>query len=97
MLEIILSPIRAQQISASTTTARNTNAFQKDEIHVYSTSDMYIKLGGSTVTATTSVGGYDKFLPAGAHDLNTRGLTHMAVILPSGTATVHVNEWTKND
>jgi len=94
-LEIILSPISGQQISASTTTARNTTAFKRDEINLYSTSDMYIKFGDVTVECTTSAGGYDMFLPAGSRDLNTRGKTHMAVILSTGTATIHVNEWTK--
>jgi hypothetical protein len=97
MLEIILSPIRGQTVSASTLTARVSNKFQKDEIRVYSTSDFYIKFGGDTVTCTTTVGGYDAFYPAGSHDLNTRGLTHAAFILGSGTATIHVHEYTKND
>lgn len=94
-LEIILSPINGQTISASTTSARNSTAFKRDEINVYSSSEMYIKFGDSTVTVAATAGNYDMYLPAGSRDLNTRGKTHMAVILVSGTATVHVNEWTK--
>ena len=96
MLEIILSPIRPQEISASTTTARSV-ALQKDEIQVYCASDFYIKFGDSTVVCTTATTGYDKRCKAGHYDLNTRGQTHVAVILGSSTATVYLNELTKKD
>lgn len=89
-------PLRPQAISASTTTARNSSALQNSDIHVFCTSDVYIKFGGSTVEASTTVlTGYDKLVPANTGvDLNTGGATHIAVILGSSTATVHIHEWT---
>jgi hypothetical protein len=97
MLEIILRPIRSQEIAVSTTTARSA-ALKRDEIQVFCSSDFYIKFGDSTVTCTTTAGtGYDKRCLAGHYDFNTGGKTHVAVILGSGSGTLYLNELTKKD
>lgn len=95
--DFTFKPEKGQTISASTTSAKNTYPFTRDEVRVRPVAaDAYIKFGDSTVTATTSYGGYDIFCPAGeAQELNNGGNQYMAVILASGTDTIHVNQWTK--
>jgi hypothetical protein len=91
-------PINSQSISATTSSVRNGTAFKNADINIYCTSDVFIKLGGASVTATTTVGsGYDKLIPAGIPtDIRTGGASHIATILGSGTATVHIHEWTND-
>lgn len=93
---LMLRPIARQEISASTTSARNSTALTRDDVRVFcATSDVYINIGNSTVTATTATSGSVYFLPSGqAFDFSTKGATHIAVILASGTATVHITELT---
>lgn len=94
-MQTIARPKNSQEISASTTSARNTTGFKSNAIGLYSaTSDFYIKLGGSDVVCTVTAGGYDKFCAQGQHDIDTGGATHVAVILASGTDTIFINEWT---
>jgi len=97
-MQTVLRPVNSHEISASTTTARNSTAFKNNSITLRSASDFYIKLGGSTVTATTTAGsGYDKLCKGGVdYDINTGGATHVAVILGSGTDTIYINEWSKS-
>lgn len=95
--DFTFKPEKGEAISASTTSAKNSTAFTRDEVSLYSfTEGFYVKFGDSTVTATTSAGGYDRFCAAGQyHELNTGGNQYAAVILASGTDTIHVNQWTK--
>ncbi|UOF77787.1 hypothetical protein [Caudoviricetes sp.] len=96
-MDFTFKPEGGQTISASTTSARNATAFTRDEVSMYSpTEGFYVKFGGSSVEATTAAGGYDRFCASGQyHELNTGGNQYVAVILASGTDTIHVNQWTK--
>lgn len=92
-------PTLTHEISASGTAARNTTAFRNSDISLYcADTAFYIKLGDSSVTATTTAGaGYDRYCAAGVyHDIRTGGATHVSVILASGTTTIYVNEWTNS-
>ena len=95
-MQTVKKPVNSHEISASTTTARNSTALKNANIHFYCSSAAYVKFGDSTVTATTTPGtGYDKYITAGVEvDLATGGATHIAVILGSGSATAYVHEWT---
>lgn len=95
--ELSLYPINGTTISATTTSARNTTAFVRNEVSVYSVATgYYVKFGGSTVVATATPGGYDRYCAPGIyHELNTGGNQYMAVITASGSDTVHVNQWQK--
>jgi hypothetical protein len=84
-------PAAAQRISASTTSARNATAFGKynGKLLIYCDSELWYKLGNSTVTATNT----DHHLPPGMALVMDRGESdHLAVILGSGTATVYISE-----
>jgi len=96
-MDFTFKPENGQTIGASTTLARNSIAFTRDEVCIYSeTSDFYLKFGASDGTVTTTSGGYDKRCLAGKeYELNTGGHQYVAVILASGTDTIHVNQWTK--
>lgn len=95
-LQTVLRPANTHEISASTTTARNSTAFTRSDIGIYCDTAVFVKLGGSDVEATTTAGsGYDMHIPAGARvDISTGGATHVAVITNSGSDTVYINEWT---
>ncbi len=95
--DFTFKPENGQTISASDTTARNSTAFTRDEISMYSsTHGFYIKFGDNAVAAASTAGKYDRFCAAGVyHELNTGGNQYVAVILASGTDTIHVNQWTK--
>lgn len=95
-METILRPIKGSdhELSVSTTSARTTVKFTNTEIGFYCATATYIKLGGSTVTVSTS--DYDMFIPAGLHyDFKTGGAGYAAVILGAGTDTAYINEWTE--
>ena len=86
----------AHQISAGTTSARNSAAFDAATrvISLYATTDVYVRFGNSSVTATTS----DHFFPAGIYyDVAIGGEktghdTHIAVLRVSADGTVYVSE-----
>lgn len=81
------------ELSVSDTTARS-GPFTKSDVTIYCDTACFIKLGGSTVEASTS--DYDKYIPAGLPvDISNGGNTYMAVILASGTDTAYINEWSK--
>lgn len=87
----------AHTLAASATSARNSVAFntQTRVVSVYATGPVYLKFGGSTVTATTA----DHFFPAGVYyDIaigsGTKGPhhTHLAVLRADGDCSVYVSE-----
>ena len=95
-IQSTLRPINGQKVAASGTTARTATAFENNDIGIYCATDCYIKFGDSTVTATTTDGGYDMLVAAGSRqDVRNGGASHVAVILASGSDTVYINEWTK--
>ncbi|MCS5597896.1 MAG: hypothetical protein NZ828_11655 [Alphaproteobacteria bacterium] len=78
------------------TSARNTGAFstKTDVISIYSTEDCFVKIGTSSVTATTS----DHFIPAGIYldiaigpNADTQN-AYMAVIAANASGTVYISE-----
>ncbi len=93
--EMTLCPKRGQTISASTTSARTGTAFTAPEIRIKCASDLYIKLGDSTVVATTEKYDMVYFAADGPLDIKNQGHSHLAVIMSSGSDTVYVNEWEK--
>lgn len=96
-IQSTLRPVNSHNISVSDTAAKNTSAFKNSDIRIYCATACYIKLGGSTVVATTTAGtGYDQYIPAGVEtDIHTGGATYISIILASGTDTAYINEWTK--
>jgi len=82
----------SQQVSTSGTTAAST-AIASACIRVFSATATFIKAGDSSVTATTSAGGYDIYLPANAtYDLHIGDNTNVAAILSSGSDTLYISE-----
>jgi S-adenosylmethionine:tRNA-ribosyltransferase-isomerase (queuine synthetase) len=89
-----MSPLEggAQQVALTTASARQTTAFGSDTkvIGVYSTVDVFIELGSSTVTALVT----DHFLPGSTYMmLSVKDHDHIAGILASGTGTLYVSEF----
>lgn len=87
----------AHAINATTTTARNATAFNADTrvVSVYTTGDVYLRFGGSSVSATTS----DHYFPTGVYyDFAIGGgkvgqFTHVAVLRAGGAdCVVYVSE-----
>lgn len=86
----------AHSISVTATSARNSTAFDADTqvISIYADVDIHVKLGDSSVTATTS----DHFFPAGLYyDLSigserTGHATHVAVIRTDTDGNVFISE-----
>ena len=87
----------AHKISATGTSARNVTPFHIDTkvIGIYAAKPVYIAMGGSGVTATTS----DHYLPEGLYyDLAISGgqkgphATHIAVIAAGDSGTVYISE-----
>jgi len=63
-MDFTFKPEGGQTISASTTTAKNSTPFTRDEISMYSaTTGFYVKFGDSSVVATAIAGGYDRYFP----------------------------------
>lgn len=82
----------AHSITTSGTTDTNGDAFADDTkiIGVVATEDAFIRLGTSTVEATTS----DHFLPAGVYFyFNIDGnVTHLAAIQSTSAGVVYISE-----
>lgn len=82
----------SHKFSTSSTTARNTTAFNSDTrvVSLYATEDVYIRFGGSTVTAAAT----DHFFPAGVYyDFAIpKGTTHVAAIRDSADGTLYISE-----
>lgn len=85
-------PIRGSdlQLSVSGTSARV--RLYRSDVSIHCATACFIKLGDSTVVASTS--DYDRYIPAGATiDLTNGGNTYIAVVLASGTDTAYINEF----
>lgn len=86
----------AHAIASTTASARNSVAFGAGTriVSVYATQDVYLKFGGSGVTATSA----DHFFPAGIYyDFAIGGggaghSAHLAVLRRSADGTVYVSE-----
>ncbi len=91
-----LNPNGAHIINASTTSARNSSAFDAETrvVSVFATAPIFIQFGDNTVEATTS----DHYFPAGLYfDFAIGGdktlhTPHLAVITQSGTGEVYISE-----
>lgn len=91
-----LRPGAAQTISATSTSARNSTAFNEETrvIGIYATVPVFVRLGDSTVTATSS----DHYIPAETYfDIAVGGgipdqYTHAAFIRASSDGTVYISE-----
>jgi hypothetical protein len=89
----------AHTISATATTARNATAFAATTkvVSVYATGAVYLRFGGSTVTAANT----DHYFPEGTYyDFAIQGgksgkgphNTHLAVIAAGSNCTVYISE-----
>ncbi|MCD8562849.1 MAG: hypothetical protein LRY54_02065 [Alphaproteobacteria bacterium] len=86
----------AHSLTISGTSSRNTTAFDGKTrvISLYSTTDIYVRLGGASVTATSS----DHFFPANTYyDIAVGGdetghATYIAALQVSGGGTLYVSE-----
>lgn len=86
----------AHSISVTATSARNSTAFDSDTqvISLYADVDVYVKLGDSSVTATTS----DHFFPSGLYydvsigNERTGHSTHVAVLRTDTDGTLYISE-----
>lgn len=91
-----LTPVASTTVSLSNTTAKST-ALGTGIVRLYSTVDVFIKFGDSTVTAATT----DMFLPGGTIEYFNAGTVlsgastvpktpYIAGILSSGTGTLYI-------
>ncbi|MCD8496983.1 MAG: hypothetical protein LRZ85_02200 [Alphaproteobacteria bacterium] len=86
----------AHAITVSGTSARNSTAFAAGTrvISLYATTDIYVRLGGASVAATSA----DHFFPANTYyDIALGGgetghATHIAALQVSGGGTLYVSE-----
>lgn len=86
----------AHAITVSGTSARNSTAFADTTrvISLYSTTDVYVRLGGAAVTADSS----DHFFPANTYyDIaiggdDTGHATYLAALQVSGGGTLYISE-----
>lgn len=86
----------AHAVNATATSARNSTAFGADTrvVSIYATQDVYLKFGGSGVTAATT----DHFFPAGTYyDFAIGGdgtghFTNLAVLRKSADGVVYISE-----
>lgn len=86
-----LFPARAQSITVTATTARNSTDFGEDVTVVELTpdQDMFVKFGGGAVVATTS----DVFLAAGVvYTYPTGGNLRIAAIRDTADGTLRITE-----
>jgi hypothetical protein len=87
---------KAHKIDFSATSARNATAFEASTqvISLYATQDVYLRLGGGSVTATAS----DHFFPAGVYydiaigDDQSGQATHIAAIRDTLDGTLYISE-----
>lgn len=86
----------AHVVAAGAASARNTAAFDATTkvISLYATVPVYVKMGDSTVTATTS----DHYFPAGVYYDIALGsdrsgyMSHIAVLRESSDGTLYISE-----
>ena len=86
----------AHAIAATATSARNATAFNANTrvVSVYATGPVYLRFGGSSVTATSG----DHYYPAGVYyDFSIGGnkvgqFTYLAVLRADTDCTVYVSE-----
>ncbi len=89
----------AHSIAATTTSARNTTAFNAATkvVSLYATAPVYVRFGDSTVTAAAT----DHYFPEGFYydfaissGSNNKGAraSHVAVMAVTGTASVYISE-----
>jgi hypothetical protein len=91
-----LNPNGAHIINATSTSTRNTTAFETDTrvVSIYATDDVFVQFGDSNVTTTTS----DHFLPQGLYyDFAIGGdkvmhMSHVATIASDVDCTVYISE-----
>jgi len=86
-----LFPARAQSITVTATTARNSADFGTNVtlVELTPTQDMFVKFGSSTVVATSS----DIFLASGGiYTYHTQGNPRIAAIRSSADGTLHITE-----
>ena len=85
------TPRNGQHFSTSGTTARNTTAISADSVTVHASQDVYFKVGGSSIEASSS--SYDMHLAAGAYvEITMNGATHIAAIQVSTAGVFYINE-----
>ncbi len=86
----------AQKITVTSSSARNATAFDADTrvISLYSTSPVYVRFGGPTVTATSS----DHYFPANVYyDISIGGedaahFTYVAALRTDTDCTLYISE-----
>lgn len=86
----------AHSIGVGSSSARNSTAFSADTrvIGLYATTDMYVRLGDGTVSASAS----DHFFPAGVYyDISIGGDaaaldTHIAAVRVSADGVLYISE-----
>lgn len=84
-------PKNGQHFSTSSSSARNSTALTAALVTIHASEDVYIKLGNSTVTASSS--DYDFHVLAGSYFyLRTNGATHIAAIRVSADGVFYINE-----
>lgn len=83
---------RAQKFDVTATTARNTSAFNQDTrvISLYATEDMYVRVGGSDVTATDQHHFLPKFIYLDVAILESDW--HIAAIRATTDGVLHISE-----
>lgn len=83
-------PKNGQHFSTTATSARNTTAITSALTTVHCTQDVYLKLGDSSVVASSS--DYDIHIVAGQYFyIRTNGATHMAAVRVSADGVFYVN------
>jgi hypothetical protein len=86
----------AHSVSVTSTSARNTVAFDSDTkiVSLYATGPVYLKFGGATVSADTD----DHYFPDGVYyDVSVGGgktghYTHVAAVRASTDCTLYISE-----
>jgi len=91
-----LRPGLAQSVTVTATSARNATALDAATriIGIYATVPIFVRLGNSSVTATTS----DHYIPADTYmDISvagnsTQSYTHIAAVRASSDGTLYISE-----
>ena len=94
-LQSTLRPANGKELSFTGTSARTTIPSDGSTVGLYADQDVYIKLGDSTVVASS--GDHDMLIPAGLNrDIQTGGATDISAIQKSAAGTLNVNAWLKS-
>jgi len=85
-------PKNGQHFSTATgSSARNGTAISADAVTVHTSTDVYLKVGGGTVEASSS--DYDMHLVAGAYiKLSMNGKTHIAARAVASEGVFYIND-----